>query len=46
MHAHKAPVLIIGLGNMLLKDEGVGIHLISELRKCALDEDVFEFLDA
>jgi hydrogenase maturation protease len=46
MEAHKAPVLIVGLGNVLLKDEGIGIHLLNALKKRAFDEQIFEFLDA
>jgi len=32
--------LILGVGNILLKDEGVGIHVIQELEKEALPPDV------
>jgi hydrogenase maturation protease len=35
---------IIGCGNLLLKDEGVGIHLIEFLKKDKLPEDV-ELID-
>jgi hydrogenase maturation protease len=40
----KAPVLIIGIGNRLLRDEGVGIHVIDELSRCGLPGSV-ELLD-
>jgi hydrogenase maturation protease len=33
-------IVIIGVGNMLMKDEGVGIHAIQELEKQALPKDV------
>ena len=29
-------VLILGLGNVLLKDEGIGVHIAAELQKLAL----------
>jgi len=32
--------LIIGIGNLLLKDEGVGIHVVQELRKQPLPPGV------
>lgn len=32
--------LILGLGNILLKDEGVGVHVVRELKKQDLPEDV------
>jgi hydrogenase maturation protease len=30
----KSQTAIIGLGNILLRDEGVGIHVVRRLRKC------------
>ncbi|MBL7114416.1 MAG: hydrogenase maturation protease [Kiritimatiellae bacterium] len=33
MHAHKQSILIAGLGNLLLSDDGVGIHAVHELAK-------------
>ncbi|RKY89512.1 Ni,Fe-hydrogenase maturation factor [candidate division KSB1 bacterium] len=33
-------IVIIGIGNLLLKDEGVGVHIIRELEKTTLPEDV------
>ena len=33
-------VLVVGLGNMLLKDEGVGVHTVVELQKRELPENV------
>jgi len=33
-------VLVLGIGNILLSDEGVGIHVIQELQKRPLPENV------
>jgi hydrogenase maturation protease len=33
-------VLVVGLGNILLKDEGVGVHAATELQKMKLPENV------
>lgn len=33
-------VAILGVGNMLLKDEGIGIHVINALRQVPLPEEV------
>jgi len=30
------PILIVGLGNLLLQDDGVGVHAVRELQKLAL----------
>ena len=38
------PILILGVGNLLLKDEGVGIHFVQQLQKRSLPPDV-EVLD-
>jgi len=38
------PILILGVGNLLLKDEGVGIHFVQQLQKKRLPPDV-EALD-
>jgi len=43
---HRNDVVVIGLGNLLLSDEGIGIHLI---RKLSEHQDKFpsvEFIDA
>ena len=37
-------VVVLGLGNLLLKDEGIGIHIVKRLQKQDLPEDV-EILD-
>jgi hydrogenase maturation protease len=38
-------VLVLGLGNILLKDEGVGVHIAQKLQELALPEYV-EVIDA
>jgi hydrogenase maturation protease len=38
-------IVIIGVGNLLLRDEGVGVHAVRELKKIALPQGV-EVLDA
>ena len=38
------PILILGVGNLLLKDEGIGIHFVQKLQKEPLPPDV-EVLD-
>lgn len=40
MEEPKKPVLILGVGNLLLQDEGVGVHVVRELMKLDLPEDV------
>jgi len=40
MATQKPPRLILGVGNLLLRDEGVGVHLISALRGRELPDDV------
>lgn len=37
-------ILVLGIGNVLRKDEGVGVHVIEELRKLELPKGV-EILD-
>jgi hydrogenase maturation protease len=34
------PVVVIGIGNVLLKDEGVGVHFVEEFSKRELPADV------
>jgi hydrogenase maturation protease len=34
------PILILGIGNILLKDEGIGVHVANELQKAQLPPDV------
>jgi hydrogenase maturation protease len=38
------PILILGIGNLLLKDEGIGVHVINRLREMDLPPDV-EIMD-
>ena len=38
--ARTGKVAVIGVGNLLLKDEGVGIHVVRELQKNGLPERV------
>ncbi len=33
-------VLVLGLGNILLKDEGIGVHIAQKLRELALPDNV------
>jgi hydrogenase maturation protease len=44
MSKHTKPTLILGVGNYLLGDEGLGIHAVQELQKVHLPDDV-EVLD-
>lgn len=37
-------ILVLGVGNLLLKDEGVGVHIANELQKQNLGENV-EIID-
>ena len=37
-------IVVLGVGNLLLKDEGVGIHLIQKLKEMKIDEGV-ELID-
>ena len=36
----KKGILVLGVGNLLLKDEGVGVHVVERLREMELPEDV------
>lgn len=40
----KAPILVLGIGNLLLRDEGVGVHVVRALESLRLPDDV-ELLD-
>jgi hydrogenase maturation protease len=40
----KKPILILGLGNLLLKDEGIGVHIVQQMKDMTLPEDV-EIMD-
>ena len=34
------PILILGIGNILLKDEGIGVHVVNRLKDMPLPADV------
>jgi hydrogenase maturation protease len=34
------PILVLGIGNILLRDEGVGVHVVKEIQKRAVPEGV------
>ncbi len=36
----KKPILILGLGNLLLKDEGIGVHVVQRMMNMTLPPDV------
>ncbi len=38
-------VLVLGIGNSLLRDEGAGIHALNQLREQLADRDDITFLD-
>ena len=43
---HVAPVLVLGVGNTLLGDDGVGVHLLEQLSRVADDRDgAVEFIE-
>jgi hydrogenase maturation protease len=44
MKNNHRPVLVLGIGNILLHDEGVGVHTIWEMQKMPVPEDV-ELID-
>lgn len=44
METARKDTLILGTGNLLLKDEGVGVHVVKRLEDTVLPEDV-ELLD-
>lgn len=37
---NKGKVLILGIGNVLMGDEGIGVHVVNSLEKAALPADV------
>lgn len=37
--------LVLGIGNVLLQDEGIGIHALGELQRCFVCDDDVDFLD-
>jgi hydrogenase maturation protease len=40
----KKPILVLGIGNILLSDEGVGVHVVQKLREMSLPPEV-ELMD-
>ena len=36
----RCPVLVLGVGNILLRDEGVGVRVIEQMQKMRLPDDV------
>ncbi len=36
----RRPILILGIGNILLRDEGVGVRVIEQMQKLRLPDDV------
>jgi hydrogenase maturation protease len=42
----KRPVVVLGLGNPLMGDEGIGVYLVERLESSAGDYPSVEFLDA
>ena len=43
---HRNDVVVIGLGNLLLSDEGIGVHLIRRLSERQDKFPLVEFIDA
>jgi len=37
---NKKSILILGIGNLLLKDEGVGVHIVNRIKEMPLPPDV------
>jgi len=42
---HVKPILVMGIGNILLRDEGLGVRAVEAMQQCNLPEGV-ELLDA
>jgi len=40
----RCPILVLGIGNILLRDEGVGVRVIEQMQKIHLPDDV-ELID-
>jgi len=45
MHNSVLNVLVLGLGNILLSDEGVGVKVVEELQRCYEFSDSIEIID-
>jgi len=37
---NRPPVLVLGIGNILLRDEGIGVHVVEALREYLLPESI------
>jgi hydrogenase maturation protease len=37
---NRRPILVLGIGNILLRDEGVGVRVIEQMQKISLPDDV------
>ena len=37
---NRCPILVLGIGNILLRDEGVGVRVIEQMQKMHLPDDV------
>jgi hydrogenase maturation protease len=42
----RKPVVVLGLGNPLMADEGIGVHLVERLMESAADYPAVDFVDA
>jgi hydrogenase maturation protease len=40
MSNNRKPILVLGIGNILLRDEGIGVHVINELQNMPLPENI------
>ena len=45
MHEHRPPLLVLGLGSLLLSDDGFGIALLTELRRIHAGDPFIELID-
>lgn len=41
----RAPILVLGIGNTLLRDDGVGVELLAQLARELRDDPRFELVD-
>ena len=42
----RKPVVVLGLGNPLMADEGIGVYLVERLRESAIESPAVDFVDA
>ncbi|MHC4692105.1 MAG: hydrogenase maturation protease, partial [Planctomycetota bacterium] len=38
--SNRRPILVLGIGNILLRDEGVGVRVIEQMQEIPLPDDV------